>query len=50
MTDSKLALDGGPQAVTADMGDSWETVTSLEKEFVNAVLDHMAHEARPEAF
>ena len=41
MTDSKLALDGGPQAVTADMGDSWETVTSLEKEFVNAVLDNL---------
>lgn len=40
MTSSILAIDGGPQAVTAPISDAWQTVSSLEKTFVNHVLDN----------
>ena len=34
-----LALEGGPKAVTAPANDTWERVSPLEKQYVNAVLD-----------
>ena len=40
MTASILAIDGGPKAVTAPMADAWQTVSGLEKGFVNDVLDN----------
>lgn len=34
-----LALEGGPKAVSVATGDTWERVSPLEKQYVNAVLD-----------
>jgi dTDP-4-amino-4,6-dideoxygalactose transaminase len=36
---STLAIDGGPEAVTTSLNDSWQAVTDLEKQYVNRVLD-----------
>ncbi|MSS71373.1 MAG: DegT/DnrJ/EryC1/StrS family aminotransferase [Candidatus Latescibacteria bacterium] len=41
MSKSDLALDGGPKTVTTPIGDRWQTVTPLEKRFVNEVLDDL---------
>lgn len=41
MAKSTLALDGGPKTVTAPIQDRWQTVTPLEKRFVNEVLDDL---------
>ncbi len=35
-----LAIEGGPQAVTAPIDDRWERVTDLEKEYVLRVMDN----------
>ena len=39
MSDQVLAIEGGPRAATEPMADSWEVVTNLERQYVNAVLD-----------
>ena len=36
---SRLAIDGGPRAVTVPAGDRWESVTELERSYVSAALD-----------
>ncbi len=41
MPKSNLALDGGPKTVTSPIQDKWQTVTPLEKRFVNEVLDDL---------
>jgi perosamine synthetase len=38
-----LAVDGGPKAVTAPIGDRWPAVSELERKFVNDVLDDFDH-------
>ena len=35
-----LAIDGGPKAVTAPVGDTWKTVSELERTSVLRVLDN----------
>jgi hypothetical protein len=40
MGEQKLALDGGDPTVTAAMDERWETVTDLERQAVNGVLDN----------
>jgi perosamine synthetase len=42
MAKSALAIDGGPKAVTAPIGDRWAVVSDLEKKYVNAVLGDLA--------
>lgn len=39
MAQSLLAIEGGPKAVTAPVGDGWENIGPLEKSYVNEVLD-----------
>jgi len=39
---STLAIDGGPQTVTAPIADKWETVSDLEREYVNRILDDLS--------
>ena len=39
MSQSKLALDGGPRAVTESQDDGWMTVTGLEKQSVLSVIE-----------
>lgn len=41
MVEPTLAIDGGPKAVTAPVGDSWPKVGPLEKEYVNRVVDNI---------
>ena len=41
MVNPTLALDGGPKAVTAPVGDAWPKVSPLEKEYVNRVVDNI---------
>ena len=41
MAEPTLAIDGGPKAVTAPVGDSWPKVGALEKEYVNRVVDNI---------
>ena len=43
MPAANLALNGGPKTVTAAIADRWQTVTSLEKDFVNRVLDDLGN-------
>ena len=39
MSKPVLAIDGGDPAVTATIDDRWETVSDLERQGVNRVLD-----------
>jgi len=43
MATSVLAIDGGPKAVTAPIDDAWQTVSDLEREYVNSVLDNFGN-------
>jgi len=40
MSNAVLAIEGGPKAVTVPMGDSWQKVTHLEREYINRLLDN----------
>ena len=41
MCDQRLAIDGGDPAVAAAIDERWETVTDLERQAVNGVLDNL---------
>jgi dTDP-4-amino-4,6-dideoxygalactose transaminase len=38
----KLALEGGPKAVTVELEDRWQVASDREKQYVEAVLDDMS--------
>ena len=47
MSESSLAIDGGPKAVAAPVDDSWHVVSDLEKKYVNEVLDNFGSAYAP---